>query len=205
MNKRIGIAVFVLCFMVLVGCTEVQNMYTASSLSDQIQKELDKAESQMKNQIEIDKILSVDPNITDQKKIAQAITDFQRLDTKLIPPFENTIKQVKANLKTLEKYMEKIPSKEIKQLGNETIQSFGKMLDAKLAYIAEVKKSSELQKSYFQKLQKGEIPTDAEFDQLNQDITVYNDVFQKMNNSIDAFNSQWEKLVQKAGQELEKP
>jgi exonuclease VII small subunit len=150
------------------------------SLADQIQKELDKAKSQMKNQMEIDKILSVDPNITDQKKIAQAIADSQRLDTKLIPPFENTIKQVKANLKNVEKYVEKIPSQEIKQLGNETIQSFEKMLDAKLAYIAEVKKLSDLQKVYFQKLQKGEVPTDAEFDQLNQDITVYNDVFQKM-------------------------
>jgi hypothetical protein len=201
LKKGIWFSTFIL--FLLVGCSTAQDMYTASYLSDKIQIELDKAQAQRKNQMEVEKILAADPNMTDKKKIDQALADFNRLDTQIIPVYEKAMKQVQTSVHSLNQQLTKVKSPDVKQLSQNTIQSFQKMLTAELAYIENAKRSSELQKGYFTILQKGQIPTDAAVDQINQDITTSSDVFTQLNASIDEFNKHWEKLVQKAGQELQ--
>jgi hypothetical protein len=203
LKKGIWFSAFILSFLLVVGCSTAPDMYTASYFSDKIQGELDKAQAQRKNQMEVEKILAADPNMSDKKKIDQALADFNRLDTQIIPTYEKAMKQVQISVHSLSQQLTKVKSQDVKQLSQNTIQSFQKMLAAELAYIENAKRSSELQKGYFTTLQKGQIPTDAVFDQMNQDITTSGNVFTKLNASIDEFNKHWEKLVQKAGQELQ--
>ncbi len=206
-RKKLWISVFIFSFILLVGCSEVKevkDMYTASTLSDQIQKIMDQADSiAKKDQIEVDKILAADSNTTDKKKMEQALADFDRLDTKIIPAYEKILNQAKADLQKLQGSVTKINAKEVKALGDSTINSYLKMIDAELAYIAQAKKSSALQRDFFTTLQKGNEPTNAQIDSYNQDIVQYNKVFDSLNASIDSFNADWQKLVQKAGAELQ--
>lgn len=207
LRKILWLSAFIFSFILVGGCSEVKevkDMYTASTLTDQIQKIMDQTDAvTKKDQIEVDKILAADSNTTDKKKIEQALADFDRLDTKIIPAYEKVLNHAKSDLQKLQDSVTKINAKEVKDLGEQSINSYLKMIDAELSYIAQAKKSSALQRDFFTTLQKGNEPTNAQIDSYNQDIVEYNKLFGNLNTSIDGFNASWEKLVQKAGAELQ--
>lgn len=97
-------------------------------------------------------------------------------------------------MQKLQGSIKKINAKEVKDLGEQSINSYLKMIDVELTYLAQAKKSSALQRDFFTTLQKGNEPTNAQIDSYNQDIVEYNKVFDNLNTSIDGFNTSWEKL-----------
>lgn len=200
--KRNAIILLMSGLVLLAGCSTSNSdpVQEAAKLTNEMQVNVDHANALINQQSQIDKVVtSPDPNTREKAEIQKALADLNQASQKQVPAYTTAVKNVQKGMQSFQNKVKQLDNGDVKKLSQTSMNSFQTMTNSELSYANEAQNYLNIQIQFFNILNTGKEPTDAQINQINGEMDKYSKSIDQLNADIDAFNKDWGKLANKAG------